>query len=229
MPFRELFAKHSARTDSQTKFYPLGNRAGGQRNETHYWRKKMENDIKAILLVYDIPQGTGIANPSYILRGYGFRINLSAWIIPQSKIPYFLIERMRAKGCSVETVRFDERDTNQIRALGRSALTGEIKRIRRSLDESVTKLQAKVANMDVDGERVLYYSEGARDYAEASLRRAKVALRKAEEASLAFDITADVKDLFESVQEHLKAKSEIIFGHLARMEEKNMFARFGVS
>jgi hypothetical protein len=181
---------------------------------------------RAILLVYDIPTMNGgksaFPNPSGQLKRFAFRLNLSAWMIPHERIPNKLIEAMRAKGCSVEVVRFDEKDITEIRRLGASALVSECNRIRASLEKSIERLKRQIAVTEKDGAKVKYYSEETRKYADKMLKTAKRSLACAEEATIAFDITADSKEIFTSMRQYVASRQDMIFSDLAKMVETNL-------
>jgi hypothetical protein len=59
------------------------------------------------LLIYDIPQASGVANPSPSLRRRAVRINLSCWVILEADIPYSLLNEMHEGGATWHVVKFD--------------------------------------------------------------------------------------------------------------------------
>jgi hypothetical protein len=54
----------------------------------------VDQDIKFIQLVYDIPQASRFPNPSNRLRWFAFRVNLSCWTMHARRFPYALIDSM---------------------------------------------------------------------------------------------------------------------------------------
>lgn len=83
-------------------------------------------NFQACLLIYDIPDESGFPNPSNILRSIAVRVNLSCWVIPESSIPYTLLNEMEAVGCTWHTVKFDASEGDKLRRMAVDAITREI-------------------------------------------------------------------------------------------------------
>lgn len=160
--------------------------------------------MKAVLIVYDIPADRKIRNPSGRLRRVGVRLNLSAWMVREEHIPWDLLGEMRAAGARVETVRFDERDADRIKALARGALEDEARRIRETLGKSLTEGAAKVAAKAGEAGT----AESVSLYRKRVTNRAKKLLAAAREAALLFDLTAEVAALMTGVEAAIRAEVE---------------------
>lgn len=101
--------------------------------------------MNASLLVYDIPDASGVANPSGRLRRLGVRVNLSAWVIPTSDIPYAFLHRLAARGVTWHAVKFDASEGDKLIELATSAIKLELQRgiasARRSAADAAAELE----------------------------------------------------------------------------------------
>jgi len=132
------------------------------------------------LLVYDIPEDSGIKNPSSFLRRRAVRINLSCWVIPNDRVPWTRLNSMLKKGASWHVVKFDEAEAEKLALLAISAITNEIRQVIRAAQESESKAENNTST-----------PEGKRAYwarVRSSLYRAKLALQDAREAAKAFGL-----------------------------------------
>lgn len=162
--------------------------------------------MRAHLLVYDIPQKAKMGNPSYHLRHYGVRVNLSAWIIPDNRIAMVPIDLWREKGAKVELVRFDERDGETIIRLAREALKLEITTMEESLRDGIKAIRDALAKVASGDEEAL---AKVSNLAGGHVRRADKAADAAEECSALFGLTADVKPLIDGLRELVVARREM--------------------
>jgi hypothetical protein len=60
--------------------------------------------LRPVMLNYDIPEGTGVRNPSYRLYEVGIRLQLSCWILPESDIPKALFHQMAERVWSLDRI-----------------------------------------------------------------------------------------------------------------------------
>ena len=166
---------------------------------------------KAVLAVYDIPDAKKkfIRNPSPILRRIGVRINLSAWIIPVHLIPWPKFNDIRGAGAALEVVEFAEHEYDKLKILAREALEKEAGTIFKSLLRSIEA--AKKAYRAAEGFESPS-GEDRRTRLEKStarlLRKSKKLLVCAEEAAVAFELTADVQTVFDGIRDAIAAKNE---------------------
>lgn len=84
--------------------------------------------MSASLLIYDIPENAGIKNPSWELRRWAFRINLSCWVIRTADIPYGLLGRMQKKGATWHAVKFDAGEDEKLVAMAVDAINSELQK-----------------------------------------------------------------------------------------------------
>lgn len=83
------------------------------------------------LIVYDIPQNSGVPNPSGYFRQFGVRINLSCWIMPESAIPYPYLREMHRQGVRWEAVAFDPRENANLTRMAIQGIQDDIAGLRR--------------------------------------------------------------------------------------------------
>lgn len=172
----------------------------------------------ATMLVYDIPQGSKIPNPSDVLRRRGVRINLSCWIIPDDRVPFTLIDELKKGGAVVYTVHYDTMELDKIKALAFDLLKQEVARIRATLGATLAKSIIRYAKAkeqsSADG------VNSTTQYVKFGLRRAKHHLNSAQESATAFDILADANDLFNALRFELATQTELWFTQCASWKEK---------
>lgn len=165
--------------------------------------------MKASLLLYDIPVGVG-PNPSGRLRSIAARVQLSCWIVPEQNVTaaWAATEKIRGKGCSVELVRFDENDAGTIVRLAREALSGELNRMYRALQNGLGKLHADLAAIEPGDVKAW---EQSRAFAYRQVRAAKKLAVDAGECALAFDILGEIAPLRDGLMALAKARAELYF------------------
>jgi hypothetical protein len=86
-----------------------------------------ETNLQACLLIYDIPERSGVRNPSRRLRSIAVRVNLSCRVSREGDVPYALLGQMAAGGATWHVVRSDADEGVKlvgmaVRALGDSAM-----------------------------------------------------------------------------------------------------------
>lgn len=151
--------------------------------------------VRSVMVVYDVPQGSKIGNPSSVFRSRGVRVNLSCWIVPETRVPWEYLKRMDEAGCRTETVRFDEHEQDRIRELAKRLLREEAARIQASLGKAILKVDEMLAEAPVDSP----VWDKAVGNGRAAFRHASKHLKMAQEAALAFDLTGDLSDLWDAM------------------------------
>jgi hypothetical protein len=146
--------------------------------------------MKVSLLVYDIPKRTDVANPSGRLRRCAVRINLSCWAVPESEVPWGLLDRMREGGATWHLVPFSEGHAEALARLAVACLEAEVARVQESLARSADRLDARL-ELDADDEDSLTESEHTRRLRKAA-QRARRLLADARGACAAFGLDAGV-------------------------------------
>lgn len=93
---------------------------------------------------YDIPVNARIQNPTRRLRRIGARLNFSVWILPESSIPYGLIDRLHQVGANTQLVRFDPSEADKLLEMAKAAIEKEIQttlaRAQESQDAAHTRM-----------------------------------------------------------------------------------------
>lgn len=79
------------------------------------------------LLIYDIPERSGIANPSVRLRRLAIRINLSCWVVRENDLPYALLDSMRTRGAIWHAIKFDSGEVEKLLELALEQIRKELK------------------------------------------------------------------------------------------------------
>src|SRR5205085_1363658 len=80
----------------------------------------------ACLLIYDIPTGSRIPNPSPRLWRVAVRINLSCWLVLEENIPYALLNGMSERGASWHVVKFAGDEAGKLLGMATEALRKEV-------------------------------------------------------------------------------------------------------
>lgn len=104
------------------------------------------------MLVYDIPSSMNseCPNPSWLLWRYGFRLNLSCWVLPESslrepEVVELLDHWKQYPEVEVHIVPYAEKALSKIRAIARRKLEQEIMDLRQSF---MVRLDNLAATMD---------------------------------------------------------------------------------
>ena len=98
--------------------------------------------MSAYLLVYDIPEASGIPNPSAYLRGFAIRINLSCWIVQEADIPYSYLHEIASMGAKWRAVKFDPSEAANLIELATQSLRSEIAEMRVNTRRSCDRASA---------------------------------------------------------------------------------------
>lgn len=166
--------------------------------------------MKASMVVYDIPT-TQIINPypSDLFRAYGVRVNLSCWVVPTNRLPLAYLTYMRESRCSVHVVPFAEEAWGEIQELAYQCLRTESARIMGSLRKSLSRVEAKLvlaqAHRDAESEKKFM------SHRKEVLRRARVHLKAAEEASIGFMLLGRMSESLTAVKNLIEAETDIDF------------------
>jgi hypothetical protein len=162
------------------------------------------------LLVYDVPFGCKCDHPSSVLWRTAARINMSAWIVPEERIPSLPRDEWTMAGVRWRMVRFHEADAEVITALAVEALMERVGERRDALDRGIKEVRAAYdAARAFGGEEREAHLDRAGRLASAHLRRARTALEEATECALAFSITGRVERAFEGMRKLVKAREAI--------------------
>lgn len=168
--------------------------------------RKHCGDGKYVELIYDIPDQSGIANPSAKLRKRGFRINLSCWIFQTGHLPVDYIETLIEKGADVEVLPFTLETRETVLRLAKKAMDKEVGEIRALLSEAVAKASTKYdeAKRLESADLVLK----ADTYFKGRLREAKKKLADANACALHFDVLGDIEAVFKGLSSSIAAEQE---------------------
>ncbi len=85
--------------------------------------------LSCSMLIYDIPSNNpaGYADPSATLRRLGFRVNLSAWVLPDGAVPHTFIHELRTKyNANVDVIRFDTAEGPRLCKMAVAAMQKEM-------------------------------------------------------------------------------------------------------
>lgn len=162
--------------------------------------------LRPCLLIYDIPQRSGVTNPSARLRRIAVRVNLSCWVIPESRIPYHLLSDMGNGGAVWQVVRFDDSEAGKLVKMAQAAMQREldaaIARVRRSEGNAAEQMQGAEVDPAI----------AARNYQ----TRMRAALRRVERRAEDFRAAAGVFGIDPNVINPLTAITAIKAGMEAR-------------
>lgn len=140
------------------------------------------------LLIYDIPSSVSIANPSGFLRRRAVRVNLSCWVIPEERIPYKLLTRLREAGCTWHVVRFDATEADKLIVMVRQSLAKQAEEAVLRLGESIDGVEPR------EGEAGLETADRLRSRTRQAEKRVRELLADLETAAKSFGIARDVWD-----------------------------------
>lgn len=150
------------------------------------------SDLSPCLLLYDVPTGSGVANPSGRLRRIAFRINLSAWVVRRPDLPYSYLNSLAARGVKWRVVSFDPSEAGTLVQMG-------IENIRQEIASAVAR--SRKADRRASRNRDKNDAKSDIDYAVAcrlNVRRLRKLLDDMEHAAARFGITAGQLSLAEA-------------------------------
>lgn len=104
----------------------------------------MANKLRPCLLIYDIPEDSDLENPSGFLYRRGVRVNLSCWVIPEERIPYWRLNQLREGGATWHVVRFADDQTETILTMVRESLAKQAEEARQRAEQSFANAQAEM-------------------------------------------------------------------------------------
>lgn len=103
--------------------------------------------LEVCLLIYDIPERSGLGNPSGFLRSRAARINLSAWLIRPGDVPYSLLADLKAGGATWHVAKFDAGEGVKLAALAIESMKKEareaLKRARKAQGAAAKRIEKK--------------------------------------------------------------------------------------
>lgn len=122
-------------------------------------------DLRCVLLSYDIPTRSGIANPSGRLTRLGFRHQLSSWIMPEGSVPYNLVHELQQEGAKVDIVRFDASEGPRLVRMALDAIRRDIAAQVKRCEANLEKARTNHLELDADLiENVSAREEGLENY-----------------------------------------------------------------
>lgn len=185
--------------------------------------KRLEGDMWK--LTYDIPDRLGkeCPNPSYWLWWYGFRDNLSCWVLPDGSLKSPRVQQelelWREYGVKVRLVRYHPDDVETIREMCREELATHVKEAHTSLlqriDDSLKRVQKAEAAMQAheeesgikyDAEQWAYPTKHHLATVRGLLRHACGELEGAIRCAQLFDEYESVEELLQGLHKVLQAE-----------------------
>lgn len=154
------------------------------------------------LLVYDIPERSGIENPSNFLRAFAIRINLSCWIVGENDIPYVYLRRIESQGAKWRIVKFDAGEGNSITQMALDAIHGEIAAVRERTAR-VCERAAERASQEAERNRTYDSLKTYRRRVAAQLKAMRRNLNSLKAAAARFGV--DVSGRFTSANDYLRS------------------------
>ena len=194
---------------------------------THAYRiSSLEKGIIAAskgftLLQYDIPQKLASAcpNPSRLLWGFGFRMTLSVWILPNGSFECAPIQRLvshwegyKAQGLRCRIVPAGEFSAEQIRTILNEELSDAIRDCHTSLivniDNAAKKLDEARNKLNAS-EKDLTGAQSAHDGSVRNhIKNAGAMLQNALQLAEMFDISEDTKTLIAALRMAAQSQAE---------------------
>lgn len=111
------------------------------------------DQIKACLVIYDIPQGSELANPSPKLRRRAIRVNLSCWIVREDLVPYSLLNELAEGGAVYHVVKFDASEGKNLIKMAIQALKKEVaEHVQRGEESMQSAAERHLGNEDITPE-----------------------------------------------------------------------------
>lgn len=167
--------------------------------------------MNSVLLVYDVPSSLKIANPSPVLRRWGVRVNLSAWIIPTHLVPTEYLDELRDKGVRMHLVEFAEKEQAKIIEFAREELKRHARQIVNVVAEKCSHIREVI---DTPASALFGVSEELEDRANEEfyrkwrsvIARGKRELLAAEQCAFGFEITRDVQEALDGLKHVLEAQ-----------------------
>lgn len=103
--------------------------------------------VRCSLLTYDIPEKSGVPNPSKQLRRRAVRVNLSCWVVPDDRMPHHLLESWDLTGVVYRVVPFDPAAADKLQQLARDAISETVRMLTDKLTKRVGKAD-QIGNVD---------------------------------------------------------------------------------
>lgn len=179
------------------------------------------------MLIYDIPEvrNPDCPNPSSTLWNYGFRLNLSCWVLPESSLNSARVQELLTLWAQypdviVHVIPYAERAMAQIRKIARDNLTQEIVRVHTALikrignaSDKLNEARQALQQRENEGQQVTASDyERAETLAIASYRNtlsmATKALAYSLECAKLFDETESVGPLLEGLRSAIACERE---------------------
>ena len=166
--------------------------------------------MRAIMYMYYIPTSVKPEDypaPSVALRKFAARIEYSCWVVPEGQMHRTVpvTEALLGVGAAVDTVRFDEAETDKILVLARRAIEREAQRIRKYIDASISTTSKKLE----EARRLVSVNEtnAAIRFQQTAINRARGELNDAESCAVAFDLLGDLQELTDGIRAAVEARA----------------------
>lgn len=168
-------------------------------------------DTQLAMLGYDIPEivkngrKVGVMpNPSHLLEKLGMiRVSLSVWAGTLGAIAQLPIEEWRRLGCKPLVAPYHDVAVETLRRQCREQLEEEAARTRRYLASQMKKAEAMFAEAEMLKSTKM--TKEARSRLVGVKREAQRRIAAAQAQALAFDLTADMNDLWQLTVDSLEA------------------------
>jgi hypothetical protein len=186
-------------------------------------------------LIYDIPtvKNEVCPNPSHILWHYGFRLNLSCWVLPKKSMEAPRIRKLLAhwREHNIETfiIPFAEYAVAQIRQIAVDKLQAEIIRAHTSLIERIDAASQRLREAEIEMDKREQQNKESVSWKERELadkarhNQVRAIIRQANDNMLAcldcaraFDETEKVRDLLNALRKAVETQALLFNSNIPR-------------
>ncbi len=108
--------------------------------------------IPISLVGYDIPEVSGVANPSGPFRRIGVRIRLSEWAIRTDRMPWNLLNQWTEAGVTWDALPLTGYDADALSRIALREMTKDVTKREKEQTKSLEKLLAKLKAVEDDPE-----------------------------------------------------------------------------
>jgi hypothetical protein len=168
------------------------------------------------MLFYDIPSNSGIPNPSRHLRSRGVRVNLSCWVLPESRVPYALLNELSQEGATWHVVRFDPAEAHKLARMAFESLRKEAENAVRRAMRSEENAQAHAEERGPEAYRL---------WVERSVRRAEAILNDLTTGAQALGLTFDIQTglvALSGIQSAAQARAAVYAGMVEEAKRRGL-------
>jgi len=189
----------------------------------------MSRNLQAHWLTYDIPQRSGIRNPSRFLRRRAFRPNKSVWVVCKADIPYNLIAEMKEKGASVYCIEFAAHENDNLVALAIASVKRDIMEkiaaTRRIVAQAQRREREAMDNVELSGDERRELVDSLRARARTQIRSARALMKDLRECCERFGVSESAVDLggalgaVNAIQETIAVRARAVRKAVAKIKE----------